>query len=137
MNVWSAMGLAGLLAIGAVGCGVSMAQVPPLAVSVSPGDPAVFERIVTVMRSRGYVLVSSDPSTGVFTVSAQRRARPSENVVFTVQCYRNGFVEIVPSGPRVERRGDVYVAPSSIVEEYRDLALALNETIHGTSGARP
>lgn len=118
------------------GCGVALSHTTPFALSVPPRDPASFERLATLFRSRGYQVLHAEPTTGSFVVSAQAHARPSETIVFTVQIFQNGYAEIVPSGPRVARRGDQIEMPSAIVSEYRDLAASLHQELHRAEGAR-
>jgi hypothetical protein len=118
----------------APGCGVSMMDIRPLAVSIPTGDPAVFEQLLSLSRSRGYAPTQLDGDHGTFVIDAQRRARPSELVHFTIQCHGDGFAEIIPMGPRVERRGGEFHLPSSVGEEYRDLVVAYREALHPGSG---
>jgi hypothetical protein len=109
---------------------MSFADVSALAVTIpSENRAATFERLVTVARGRGYVPVDVAAAEGRFSVEAQNRARPTEVIRFTVQCYRNGFAELIPSGPRVNRRGRSYHLPSAAAQEYRELALAMRAAL--------
>jgi hypothetical protein len=117
-----------------VGC-VSMSRSPPLSLGpplTTPSDATLFERLMHVAQSRGYTVASMDPATGIFTVRAQTHVR-LDPYAFTVQLYREGWVEVVPSGPRVRREGSDYVLPSELSHEYFDLVAAMEEALGGVS----
>jgi hypothetical protein len=119
--------------LAASGCGAAMTDVPALSVSIPAGQARVFDDLVSVARSRGYDVRDADPTTGRFSFAAQHRVRATETIVFTVQCYRDGFAQLSPSGPRVERRQERYHLPSGAGEEYRDLAVAFEDALRGMS----
>ena len=112
---WNRWLMSGSLAL-CCGCGVSMMDIRPLAVTI-PSDPTALERLETVARARGYAVLDADGARGTFVVEAQARARPTETVRFTVQCYRNGFAEVTPSGPRVALQRDRFHLPSGVGAE--------------------
>lgn len=122
-------------------CGVAMTDTAPLALQPSmAADAALFEALTTAARGRGYEILIADASRGSFTVSAQyarHGRRAVETYTFEVQCYREGWVTVVPTGPRVRRDGDHIHLPSELRREYRDLVIALREAVgpHEHGGA--
>ncbi|MFO0711658.1 MAG: hypothetical protein U0353_17530 [Sandaracinus sp.] len=108
-----------------------MAHVPATGWTVAAGDPGVFERALVVVRTHGYQVTESDPTTGRIAFNANHRARPTEVIALTVQCYRDGHMDITPSGPRVARDGFGFQVPDAIVAEYRTLVTDMTAEFHG------
>ncbi len=99
---------------------------------VSPSG-ATFAQLQTLTQSRGYTVVEANPASGTLRVAASTRTRRGEYTL-TIQCYREGWVSVIPSGPGVRREGDQWVVPESLAAEYLDLSVAVTSSLSRASG---
>jgi hypothetical protein len=101
-------------------------------------DEQLFTSVLESARSQGYQPTEVDPSRGRFTVPASSvvaTRRMTYNATFTVQCYREGWVRIVPSGSGVRTENDEYVVVTPIKQELETFALRMRESIEGGAHA--
>src|SRR5688572_11254393 len=122
-----------LLAAVLIGACGRLSSVPPLSVGPVQPAPETFQQLVTFVQARGYTPLEADPATGTLRVQANTSSRRGA-YMFTLQCYREGWVSIIPNGPNVRRDGDVWLLPGSLREEYVDLGTALAQAMPRTSG---
>ena len=125
MGTWRALVLMMLVSASA-GCHRD-GLVPLLAVGPVRTGAAVFEDAVRVARESGHPAIRTDPEHGRFAVRAL--ADPSRQIVFVVQCSRDGYVTIVPEGGGVVRTGDSFRLTTAMRTEYGELAIALERGI--------
>ena len=124
-SVAIAISIAGSIA----GCRVPQ-RIPRVVIGPFDGAPssATFHRIVSAARAAGYEPLSSDARSGVIRVRAQASVRGEH--AFTIQCFADGLVQIVPVGPLVSRDGDRFVLPAPLRTEMVTLADALTAARH-------
>lgn len=119
------LAFAAVIALAGAGC-VRGARVAPLVVGPIVGAPSpdAFERVLQTARSQGYIPEGADLSLGVFRVATQwsHRGVPHE---LHVQCFASGHVQVIPAGPRVARRGGLFVVPGPLREEMVHFTRAL------------
>lgn len=92
-----------------------------------PGDPWLFDDAVRGANAAGYHDVASDPEHGRFEVVA--RADRTGATRFVVQCFSDGWISIVVTGPRVHREGDHLVLHPRVRAEYTAFAEELGEAL--------
>jgi hypothetical protein len=124
------LALAFAAALAAAGC--NRGGVMP-AVTVGPvaREPSrlVFERVLQAVRAQGYEPLAAEPTSGYFAVQA--RAQPPRGGTYIhVQCYRDGRVQLVPSGPRIARRARGFRVTSELRDEIVVLAAAIDGADH-------
>ena len=90
-------------------------------------DPTLFEDAVSAARTAGHPPVSTDPTHGSFVVRAYED--PTRSTIFVVQCSRDGYLTIVPTGPHVVRIGDRFLVDPDVRNELAELVAALERAI--------
>jgi hypothetical protein len=97
---------------------------------------ALYDRMVRTLTAEGYETVSADPARGTVIVQANFR-HPSypERHRFTVQCYREGWIQLTPSGPMVRRQNETLSMPRPLATEYQSLAIRLGAALRSTRSA--
>lgn len=97
---------------------------------------ALYDRIVRTLTAEGYRVHTSDPSRGTLVVRANyRHPAYSEVHEFTVQCYREGWIQLTPSGPLVRRSREELVMPKPLAAEYQSLAIRLGASFRALGSA--
>lgn len=92
-----------------------------------PGDPEIFHDAVRALSTLGYQPHGLDAPHGTFYVIA--RSDRTGRTRFTVQCFADGYVSLVPEGGHVERDGEQLRLGRHTHEEYLRLAAALGTGI--------
>lgn len=92
-----------------------------------PGDPHILGDAAGAVQVLGYQPRALDAEHGSFYVTA--RSDRSGLTRFTVQCFSDGFVSILPSGGAVTREGDALRLPPRIHQEYLRLAASIAASI--------
>ena len=118
--------LLSMTAIAAVGChthAVPLLGTGPFRVD----DPGVYDDALVASRRAGHPAIRVDPDHGRFAVRAQ--SDPMRQTVFIVQCSRDGFVTVTPTGGRVVRTRDTFVVPPALRTEWTNLVWALEHAI--------
>jgi hypothetical protein len=125
---WAA--LVAIVGIVVAGCH-GPAHVPLLGVGpLRVGDPTLFDDTVTAVRAAGHPPVRSDPEHGRFTVRAT--ADPTRATLFVIQCSRDGYVTVMPTGGHVTRTGDLFEVSQEIRNEWADLVMAIERSVPET-----
>jgi hypothetical protein len=104
--------------------------------SIGPYDtepPELFRGVELAVRTQGYQPVSVDPSRGTIVLASNTRLGGS-SMTFTVQCYRGGWIRIVPSGAHVLPDGDSTKMKNRLEREYETLVLGLSDSLAPTRG---
>ncbi len=86
-------------------------------------DPQVFDDAIRSAQSLAYQPLQLDPEHGRFVVLA--RGDRSGTTHFRVQCFREGFVSVVPEGPTIDRVGDAVRIEGHLRDEYLRFATAI------------
>lgn len=119
-----------VIAVGAItfllGCG-GWAHMPPALVGPGAVSPSAesFQELVSTLRGLGYEARSTEPVQGQILLVASYRNRLGAEHYLTIQCFGDGWVRIVPSGPAVRVEGDSMRMPSALRDEIVVLAEAL------------
>lgn len=115
---------ASMLALVLAGCTVPVAMLGsgPL----TAGDPMILDYALQAARAEGYRPVELDPSGGRFEVAAR-----NEHAHFAVQCFADGWVSVIPSGPTVERDGSGFSMSRRLRDEYGHFAEAIDDAMDG------
>ncbi|MBX7191501.1 MAG: hypothetical protein K1X94_05565 [Sandaracinaceae bacterium] len=116
----------GILVVFLVACG---AQRTPI-LGGGPGragDPEIFDDALRGVRTLSYQPTQLRPEQGSFVVIA--RSDRSGATQFRVQCFREGYVSVVPEGPAVERVGEDLHLSGRLREEYLRVATAVSNAI--------
>ncbi len=99
-------------------------------------NPTLFQQAVSAAASQGYQAQNVDPSRGTFTVAANTRIRFAAGSTFTVQCYREGWVRVVPGGAYVEANQDHYSVAGNLRQELESFAMRLQESLGPTAAVQ-
>ena len=121
----SALALVLAVALLSVGC-VSLRTIDPIVLGPVPDGPstAMFERLLSSARARGYTLELAQPSRGRFGMLAHYTER-STRYRIAVECFRDGRITVTPIGPAVERFRGRLIMPARLHDELVELARAL------------
>ena len=92
-----------------------------------PGDPEILRDAVRAVQVLGYQPHSLDAVHGTFYVLA--RTDRTGLTRFTVQCFSDGYVSIVPEGGTVRRQSEELVLMPRLREEYIRLAASIGTSI--------
>lgn len=125
MRFARSLALAGLLAL--AGCAGSITTPVLGGGPGASGDPRVLDDAMHGVQAVGYQPLRVDPAAGRFVVLAQSDRNGLTQ--FAVQCFREGFVSIVPDGPGITQEGERFRMPGPIAQEYRRLAFAVSAAI--------
>jgi hypothetical protein len=112
-------------------CG-QLSRVPPLRVGPVESNAETFERLQTFVQARGYVPTHTNATRGTLRFRSSF-SRPGLQYTFTIQCYREGWVALIPQGPRVRRDRDSWLMPGPLRREYVDLGVALASAMQPSS----
>jgi hypothetical protein len=93
-------------------------------------DPTLFDDAMSAVRETGHPPVRSDPEHGVFSVRAN--SDPQRRTLFLVQCSRDGFVTVTPSGGDVVREGDHFLVSRAMRTEWAELVMAIERSVPET-----
>lgn len=93
-------------------------------------DPTLFDDALTAVREAGHPPVHSDPAHGSFSVRAS--SDPQRRTLFVVQCSRDGFVTVTPSGGAVVREGDRFLVSRALRDEWAELVMAIERSVPET-----
>jgi hypothetical protein len=97
---------------------------------------ALYDRTVRTITAEGYRVQSSDPARGTLVVRANyRHPAYDEAHEFTIQCYREGWIQLTASGPLVRRQREELVMPKPLVAEYQALAIRLGASFRALGDA--
>lgn len=122
--------LVAIVGIAIAGCHGPV-HVPTLGVGpLRADDPTLFDDTLTAVRAAGHPPVRSDPEHGRFTVRAT--SDPGRATLFVIQCSRDGFVTVTPSGGNVTREGETYVVSRELRTEWADLVMAIERSVPET-----
>jgi hypothetical protein len=108
------------------GCG-GVASAPLAAGPGRPGDPRVLDDAIRGAQLAGYPALRIDAQHGRFEVVA--RADRSGLTRFTVQCWREGWVTVVPTEGAITHRGHEVIVSPRVRDEQRRLAAELSRVI--------
>jgi hypothetical protein len=92
-----------------------------------PGDPEILRDAVRAVQVLGYQPHGLDMPHGTFYLLA--RSDRTGLTRFTVQCFSDGYVSIVPEGGSVRRVGDEMQLVPRLHDEYLRLAAAIGAGI--------
>ena len=88
-------------------------------------SPATFPRVVQAARAMGYGPTHIDPRGGTFRVRSRRATPYGERTTFVVRAYREGWLQVIPTGPGLRRRDGSVFAYRWVEQEVGTLAAAL------------
>lgn len=92
-----------------------------------PGDPEILRDAVRAVQVLGYQPHGLDAAHGTFYVLA--RSDRTGLTRFTVQCFSDGYVSVVPEGGAVRRSGEELVLVPRLHDEYLRLAASIGSGI--------
>jgi hypothetical protein len=125
---WGALVLFGSAAL--TGCHGAV-YTPVLGVGpLRANDPTLFDDAMSAVREAGHPPVRSDPEHGVFSVRAM--SDPQRRTLFLVQCSRDGFVTVTPTGGDVVREGDRFLVSRAVRAEWTELVMAIERSVPET-----
>lgn len=92
----------------------------------SAAEAALFERVVTAVRARGYRVLDADATAGHFAVRSQAIDPRRGPTIFRFRFYRGGWVGVEPIGGGTRRTYDGQILMSEAVHhEYASLVTNL------------
>lgn len=94
-------------------------------------DGLVLERVLVAAQEAGYLPRAIDEAQGRFEVIAHSDMRGQTR--FVVQCTSDGWIVVLPDGPRVERHARHSVVPGHLAHEYEAFVIALEGGIAARS----
>jgi len=92
-----------------------------------PGDPEILRDAVRAVQVLGYQPHALDAPHGTFYVLA--RSDRTGLTRFTVQCFSDGYVSVVPEGGAVRRVGEQMQLVPRLYDEYVRLAASIGSGI--------
>ena len=92
----------------------------------SAGEAALFERVVTAVRARGYRVLDADAEAGHFAVRSQAFDPRRGHTVFRFRLYRGGWIAVEPVGGGTRRTFDgQFLMSPAVHHEYASLVTNL------------
>src|SRR5207249_1695868 len=126
---WAALVVGLWVALGSLaGCHHATVAVPMLGVGpLRAEDPSLYEDVVNALRAAGHPPVRSDPEHGRFSVRAT--SDPNREIVFVVQCSRDGYVIVTPESRRLRREGEAYLVAPEVRTEWSEIIMAIERSV--------
>ena len=120
--------IASALLIGASIGGCGGVPAPPLGAGpIDRVEGGIFEETLIAVRTAGYRPIDIEAESGRFVVIARSDSQGATR--FVVQCFRDGWISVVPSGPGVTEAGGRYSMPRAIRTEYARLAEEIDQAM--------
>lgn len=117
------------------GCRFSSGRALVLGPYTDRQNEQVFAAALAAAQQQGYVPQDIDPAAGRFRMPAHTRVGARLDTMLTIQCYREGWIRMIPSGGYVQPTQDAYSMPTALKEEMESLAIGMREHL-GTPGGQ-
>lgn len=96
---------------------------------------ASFRDVVAQVSECGCEPFDISPEAGTFRVRSHWATAAGEHVVFQVRAFEEGWLQTVPTGDLVQRRGTRLLVPKPVDRELIELAMALGAAMDGEEGS--
>lgn len=115
-------------------CAGSARALPIVVGPVALEPRALLDRALAASREAGYASTAVDDVHGTYVLRA-RAADPLVPVYFVVQCYRDGWVRVIPAGPGAARTHDAIILSPAVRSEHLAHGVALSRSLRGDAEA--